>query len=386
MINNSFKEYLENMYNKDSNYKQILSKEKGVVNMKRKILNIAAIFVVVILAGVISTQIYAKIKWNIEFKEYKNLPSTETKGTLKEMKEDGYAEVLDMDYLTQDGVGIKLNSILLTDDCLDIDVTFKFDENLEVDSQMFSSGFTIYDENKNIYSIHSRMHIGEENTKYDNVTLFTYKELGVEYDKKDVFATQLASSSGIALGDVNKENRTIDMNITLRAKDKFPQSKKLYIRLFDPGFSMVDLDTSNNEASLVNAEDFSLSDAKWNFQIDVPDKFYERNTVELRPENEIPGIEFENITITDTGLNLIFKSEEYDKLIKDGKDMDSSKFLEKIQKMLYISDKNGNRYNELNIGTTENEQEYKMTLDVGLKYLDDLYINYNNQKEKLIEK
>ena len=386
MINNSFKEYLENMYNKDSNYKQILSKEKGVVNMKRKILNIAAIFLAVILAVLISTQIYAKIKWNIEFKEYKNLPSTETKGTLKEIKEDGYAEVLDMDYLTQDGVGIKLNSILLTDDCLDIDVTFKFDENLEVDSQMFSAGFAIFDENKNIYSIHSRMHIGEEKNKYDNITLLTYKELGVEYDKKDVYAIQLASNSGITLGDVDEENKTIDMNITLRAKDKFPQSKKLYIRLFDPGFSMVDLDTNNNEASLINAEDFSLSDAKWNFEIDVPDKFYERNSVELKPENEISGIEFKNITITDTGLNLIFKSEEYDELIKDGKDMDSSKFLEKIQKMLYISDKNGNRYNELNIGSTENEQEYKMTLDVGLKYLDDLYVNYNNQKEKLIEK
>ena len=186
MINNSFKEYLENMYNKDSNYKQILSKEKGVVNMKRKILNIAAIFIVVILAGLISTQIYAKIKWNIEFKEYKNLPSTETKGTLKEIKEDGYAEVLDMDYLTQDGVGIKLNSILLTDDCLDIDVTFKFDENLEVDSQMFSAGFAIFDENKNIYSIHSRMHIGEEKNKYEPKSDVSKKSLNSSDDEVEL--------------------------------------------------------------------------------------------------------------------------------------------------------------------------------------------------------
>ena len=62
MINNSFKEYLENVHNKNSNYKQILSKEKGVRNMRRKILNVAAIFLVIILTGVISTQIYAKIK------------------------------------------------------------------------------------------------------------------------------------------------------------------------------------------------------------------------------------------------------------------------------------------------------------------------------------
>ena len=74
MINNSFKRYLENIHNRDSNYKQILSKEKGVRNMKRKILNIAAIFLVIILTGVISTQIYAKIKCstrnNLDYFQY----------------------------------------------------------------------------------------------------------------------------------------------------------------------------------------------------------------------------------------------------------------------------------------------------------------------------
>ena len=64
MINNTFKEYLESKYSKEDNYKKILSKEKGVVSMKRKILNIAAIFLVIVIAGVLSTNIYAKIMWN----------------------------------------------------------------------------------------------------------------------------------------------------------------------------------------------------------------------------------------------------------------------------------------------------------------------------------
>lgn len=386
MINNTFKEYLESKYSKEDNYKKILSKEKGVVSMKRKILNIAAIFLVIVIAGVLSTNIYAKIMWNIQFKDYRELPIKEMKGTLDELKEEGYAEVLNMDYLEQDGIGIKINSILLTDDCLDIDITSKFDENIDVNSQTFSIGYTIYDENKNIYQIHSRMHIGEESSKFDNVTLFTYEELGIEYNKKDVYAVQLSNNGGVTLKEVNKEERTINMNITLRARDKFPQSKKLYIQIFDPGFSMTELENENGTTNMINAEDFNLSSAKWLFEIDVPDKFYVRNTIELKPENEISGIEFEEITISETGMNLKFKSKQYDELISKGKDMEQKEFLEEVEKMLFVTDKAGNKFNELSVGSTEEKEVYKMNIDANIEdFNNGIYINYNNVKEKLVE-
>lgn len=387
MINKTLKEHLENEYSKEKNYQKILYKEKKVVSMKRKILNIAAIFLVIIVAGVLSTNIYAEIQWNKEFDVYKNLPSVRTKGTLAEIKEGGYAEVIDTDYITQDGISIKVNEMLLTDDVLDIDLTFKFDENVNVDYDRFGFGYSIYDEDKNVYAVSSRMHLGE-NIKVDNTARYLYEELGIKYDKKNITALQLVNSSSKGIESTDKENRTIDMNITLRAKDKFPQSKKLFIRIFDLGYSVMETDPDTRK--ITNMKDYKLSESKWNFEITVPDKFYERNTKELKLESQIPGIEFKNITITDTSLNLTFKSEEYDELIKAGKDMDSSEFLEKNQKMLYISDKTGNRYNEINIGTTGNEKEYKMTLDVGMKYLDDLYVNYLDNgipyRVKLIEK
>lgn len=373
MINKTLKEHLENEYSKEKNYQKILYKEKKVVSMKRKILNIAAIFLVIVVAGVLSTNIYAEIQWNKEFDIYKNLPSVRTKGTLAEIKEDGYAEVIDTDYITQDGISIKVNKMLLTDDVLSIDLNFKFDENVNVDYDMFNFGYSIYDENKNIYAVSSRMHLGED-IKVDNTARYLYEELGIKYNKNNITESQLTNSSSNGVETIDKENRTMNMNITLRAKDKFPQSKKLYIRIFDLGYSLMETDT--NTRKITNMKDFKLSNSKWNFEITVPDKFYERNTKELKLESQIPGIEFKNITITDTSLNLTFKSEEYDELIKAGKDMDSSEFLEKNQKMLYISDKTGNRYNEINIGTTGNDKEYKMTLDVGMKYLDDLYVNY----------
>ena len=387
MINKTLKEHLKNEFNKEKNYQKILYKEKKVVSMKRKILNIAAIFLVIVVAGVLSTNIYAEIQWNKEFDIYKNLPSVRTKGTLAEIKEDGYAEVIDTDYITQDRISIKVNEMLLTDDVLSIDLNFKFDENVNVDYDMFNFGYSIYDENKNIYAVSSRMHLGED-IKVDNTARYLYEELGIKYNKNNITESQLTNSSSNGVETIDKENRTMNMNITLRAKDKFPQSKKLYIRIFDLGYSLMETDT--NTRKITNMKDFKLSNSKWNFEITVPDKFYERNSKELKPESQIPGIEFENITITDTGLSLTFKSEEYDELIKAGKDMESSEFLEKNQNMLYISDKTGNRYNEINIGTTGNDKEYKMTLDVGMKYLDDLYVNYLDNgipyRVKLIEK
>lgn len=73
-----------------------------------------------------------------------------------------------MDYIVQDGIGIKIDSLLLTDDYVDANVTFKFDENVNVDSDKFSFGCAIYAENKNIYGIYKRMNLASTCWKYGN--------------------------------------------------------------------------------------------------------------------------------------------------------------------------------------------------------------------------
>ncbi len=71
---------------------------------------------------------------------------------------------------------------------------------------------------------------------------------------------------------------------------------------------MVELGDINGQKEIINAEDFQLSKAEWNFEIDVPDKFYERQTIELKPKNEIPGIEISKISLTEAGMKLRFTS------------------------------------------------------------------------------
>lgn len=388
MINTVFKEYAEKEFNADRNYEEILLKEKKKSSFLKKMLNTVATLLVIVVTGIMSTQIYAKIKWNIEFKEYQDRPNVEAKGTIEEAKENGYAEVINMDYITQDGISIKINSILLTDNCLDFDITFKFDDKINVDSKSFSFGYAIYDENSNIYNIQSRMHLDK---KDDTINSFIYKELGLKYNAKNATALQLSDTATLRIKNVNEENRSININVTLKAKDRFPQSKDIYIKIFDPGFTMNNIENENNELVIKDSEDFKLSETKWSFEIEVPEKFYERNTIELVPKNEIPGLEVEQIQISETGMTIKFKSKEYDKVVKSGIDMEAENFQKQISEILSITDAEGNTYKVNSSGTTQEKYEYKLSIDVGINdFSKKLYINYNHNgtkyTEELIEK
>lgn len=366
--------YLDEIHNQDKNYEKILLKMKGVMHMKRKILNMAAIFVVVLLVGATSSSLYAKIKWNIAFEEYQNRPVGEAKGNLDEVRESDYAEVLNMDYVTQDGIGVKVDSILLTDDCLDANISFQFAEEKEVNSQTFCYGFAVYDENKNIYGIFARIRVGD---KKDKTTPFIYQELGIKYDKNDVFAVQLDESAGTGLIEVNETDRIIRNNINIRAKDAFPQSKKIYIQIFDLGYDMYDMSSINEKKHTIDTkESFDLTDAKWLFEIDVPEKFYERNTIELKLDKEIPDFEIEKATISQTGLMLIFKSQAYRDLITNGKDMTGKEFTDSMNAMFHITNGEGKVYQEIS-GGTRGEESYKMTFDAGTKdWEKKLFVNF----------
>lgn len=393
MINEAMKEYAEKIHDKEKNYNKILSKWKGVSNMKitiKKIINIAAVFIIVIFIGTISTRIYAKIQWDIQFKEYQNRQVGEGKGTLELAKENGYAEILDMDYLTQDGISVKVDSLLITDDCFDANISFKFAEDIKVDSRFFSYGYAIYDENNNVYSIFSRMHMNSKDN-FDYTTVFMLKEIKGNYDKKHIYSEILSDSSNLEIIEANSEDRTITTNFSVRAKDSFPKSKKIYIRIFDLGYTMVDTSEKDGITKIESTEDFVLSDAEWRFEIDVPDKFYERDTIELKLEKDIPELEIEKITLTEVGLVVNFKSKEYYDLIMNGKDMGAEKIQELSKEMLNITNGEGKVYQELSVGTTGEKEGFKITYDAGKVDLNKkLFINFKindiQYTSELIEK
>lgn len=54
----------------------------------------------------------------------------------------------------------------------------------------------------------------------------------------------------------------------MNAKDKYPQSKKIYIKIVDLGY----FNASKEENGKREVENFNLSDAKWLFEFDIPEE------------------------------------------------------------------------------------------------------------------
>ena len=355
--------------------------EKKKIKLWKKILWGIAVLIIILFITVISYKIYVHVDMDIRFKEFEKREAIETKGTLSYVEEDNYAKVEDTDYITQDGVGVKVDTISITDDTFNANINFKLDKAF--DYQTLGYGYAIYDENKNIYEIFSRMHLGE-NEKYDYNSIFLQRELGI-YNKVDIYSSYLADRSGINIESINENEKTVVNKITIEAKDKFPQSKKIYIKLFDVGYFNMNKD-ENGETT---AQNINLTDAKWQFEFDIPEEMNKRETVNLKLANEIPGLEITKMTLTETKLVLNFNSEEYINLINEGKDMPAGEFTSKCGEMLNITDGEGKRYQETGGGTTGNFG-YKVSFDATKKDLSKkLFINFkvgdNQYKSELIE-
>ncbi len=358
MINKVMKEYLENINNKDSNYEEILKKEKKTKFSGKKLASIVAVFVAVVALGTASTQIYAKIQWDIKFKEYQNREYEQGSGNIKEAFESGYGEVVDMDYIEQDGIKAKVDSLIITDDYFGANINIQFDENIKLNSETFQFAFAVYDESKNVYGIFTRMHLGK-NEKRDNITPYIYQDIGVKYNKNDIYGLQYLDNAGIS--NISASDRNIVSKIQMGSSKGFPKSKKIYIRVFDLGYYMANIKT-NGEPNEV--EDFQISDAEWIFEINVPDKFYERQTQELTLKDDIPGVEIKKLYATEIGLTLKIKVDGLTDIVMAGKDMSMQEWDELRKNTINITDEDGNIYYEKTMGTTQEHDIFRMSYEI----------------------
>lgn len=384
MINKIYQDFTNEKYDKDRNYNKIMQRVRSEgKNRKFKFAGIPAIAVALVAICIITPTMYAKIKWNIEFKEYQYRPVEEAKGGLEEARESGYAEVIDMDYLTQEGIGVKIDSMLITDDCFDVNVSFKFDDDITVDAKGFEYGYAIYDENNNIYTISDRV---LSNGKLSNRTKFIYKELGLKYNSFNYYELQFGDSSSVGPIEINEAERVITSQLTLRAKDTFPKSKKIYIRIFDLGYRMAYIDEENIKDSEI--EIFDISNAEWIFEIDVPEKFYTRKTVELKLKDDIPDVEIEKIILTETGLVVNVESkqvqENYFAIMKD-----ANNFRTKSDKVCSIKDGEGQSYQMEGSSVGDNKCEFTFQAskkDLEKKLFISFVIDGKTYTSELIEK
>lgn len=343
MPNKYLKEYIESKYDKETNYSEILSRVKGesIMNVFRfrftRVLATVAIFLVVFV-GI--PNVYAYIKWNAEFTEFMEMPRETIAGT----KID--EELVDMGYIEKGGIKARVESLVASDDEIRIKLAFEFDEGIEVNSRTFTYSYAVYDENHNMYTLYN----SSMNTKRDNVPELIYRELGVKYDKNDVYGVLYANSN--SMKNISAENRKIVNQIRLSSLKGFPKARKIYVRIFDLGYNFLNLGEKK-------FNEFNISKDNWIFEIDIPDKFYYSTSYDLKLKNEIEGFTPTKMKLSDTGFIILAEDKYIAEKLQNGHKMEADEFTKMQKELMYVTDGNGNRVLLINITLTENEVNAK---------------------------
>lgn len=359
MPNKYLKEYVESKNNKELNYNEILSKVKGgsVMNIfKIRFVKLLATVGILLIVFVGIPNVYAYIKWNAEFTEFMEIPRQTSVGT----KVDD--ELVEMKYIEKDGIKARVESLIASEDEVKIRLAFEFDNEIEINSKTFDYSYAVYDENNNIYAIYN----SSMNAKIDRLPELIYRELNVDYNKNDIYANQYATST--SMGNISANNRKIANEIRLKSLKGFPKSKKLYLRILNLGYSMINMEEKK-------IEEFNISKENWIFEVDIPERFYNSNSYDLKLKNEIEGVKLTKARITDTALTLTLEDKTIAEKLQNGHKMKSDEFAKMQDELIYITDNTGNKIQMLEITSSENE--IKVRFSVAKQFLDEnrLFIN-----------
>lgn len=330
--------------------KNALNDVKKKSNM-RKILNIAAVILVVCLAVMYGPQAYAKIKWEIEYREFEKRDVSYGYSSVREAMENGYEENVDMDYVYKDGVGLKVSSLMISDTDFSAEIKIKIDESIPVaTNEILQYGYAIYDDNNNIYHVFEPIEIG--NPK--NLTYYKklYKELGVKYDNHNITTIQIADSSSSG-GILSVKDRELTTEINLASTKGFPKSEKIYIRVFNIFNMLIEVGKDENGRNMIlDTEKLQISDNEWIIETDVPKKFYERENVELKLAEEVLGVNLIKAVVTDTKMSIqIGENEKLLDIIAKGKNQEFDEFRKNVNDNFHIEDENGTVYSAFDTDT-----------------------------------
>lgn len=328
----------------------------------RKWLNVAAVLLVLVLLGMTTPTIYAQIKWNVEYKEFVNRPIEYGSASIKKAMEEGNEKNIEMDYIYHDNIGVRLDSLFITDDFFSMKVDFVFPKETPINTDTFTYGYAIYDEQKNVYGVYEGA-LGE--IMNQNYWKKLYKEEKMDYNPKDIFSSRpLADNLTGATVTTSKEGNLI-AQVTMQTPREFPKSKKLYIRIFNIGYTMAEYEKKKDSYEMTIEEKFKLTQAEWKLEVQVPESFYQRETVNLKLAKEIEGFELKKLKVTETGTNIIFKMDGFLDLVMSGMGMPQEEFEQKMKEAIYIIDENGKRYGYLqNSNGTYLDNSYKAKFDI----------------------
>lgn len=243
------------------------------------------IFAIVSLFTVTATIVFAYNK--INFKEIDNrnksyaLIENIGSDSIKNATNNGYIKNLNMDYTYSKNIGCKINSFLISDNDLSVVIDFDFSYN-NINKNRLLSNVIIYDENKNVYC------------NYSPIMNFR----SVKYQKRFYKSASLSNinefSGMVSYSNLYETSNQVISQILIQPKNKFPISKKIYINIHDIGYM------DGSKYVYIN------KDIDWNFEIDIPENFYNRTNIEYKLENSLENFQLQNLYITDTHCTVIY--------------------------------------------------------------------------------
>lgn len=328
----------------------------------QKWLKVAAVLMVVALLGMATPNIYAQIKWHIEYQEFENRPVEYGSASIQKAIEEGNEKNIEMEYVYHDNIGVKLETLLITDDFFSMNVNFVFPKETPINTDTFTYGYAVYDEGKNVYGVYEG---GLSDLMHQDYWKKLYKEVGIDYNPKDLFPSRpLADQLTGATVITSKEGNMIAQT-TMQTPREFPKSKKLFIRIFNIGYIMTEYEQQEEGMVLAMEEKFKITEAEWKLEVDVPEDFYQRKTDTFKLAEEIPGFEIQKFKVTKTGSNIIFKMDGFLDLVMSGMNRKQEEFEQEMADAIYITDEEGKRYGYLqNSNGTYLDNSYKAKFDI----------------------
>lgn len=378
MKNKVLKEYSDKIFNKDSNFKEVIlkvQKENRRVKI-RKILSVAAVlFVMAVGFGIYRTRMEKMSNFYIS-------SSKSVVGNIETMTEDGYMEKVNMDYVTQDGISMKVDSVVITDNYFEAILNMKiekdvdlFSKSIYLDKSMEDTyregidfAYVVYDESNNVYSASTRISKYDVNDKIESYEKYVYNQLGIKYRFNDIYAVPLSTHCGYNL--ISKNGNNLIIQLSGETTKSFPRSKKMYIRISDLG--VTDIYIENNES--IKKEDHQISTAEWIFEMAIPEKFYDRETIELSLNERIDGLEISKFEVTEKRLVLNGTLNGLGEFISLGKDDKTGEWSKQRDNYLYISDEQCNRY--IPVSANISDDNFEAAFDIDKNVLKNkLYLN-----------
>lgn len=236
------------------------------------------------IAILVSTVTFATTNIVQELLEYYN----SSKGMNKAISE-GYIETPNMNYIESNGTEVKVKDFLMDDFnlALTFDIAVQDDIDISKIAETRIANFIITDDNKNILYC-------------DSETLFNdfVEKNNLNYKFRKYNDGYINCGFGSFIREKKADTNSMEYVFKIYGEN-FPKSKKLYITFLNLYLS----ERETNE----NDEEIALS-GNWNIELDVPEKFYNRNAVIYKVSKcNDPDIYDVNFVVYDTGSKLHFK-------------------------------------------------------------------------------